>query len=306
MKKWLGVALLLVLAQYSGAAGYELQPRAVAADTWVIEGAVEDFAATNQCNIINTGFIVTEQGVLVINTGPSRAYGVAQRQAIARITSAPVVQVLNLNLHPDYFLGNQAYEPSVIMATALTREGQQREGDAYVSNLFRICGESMKGTEARPAPNDLKPGSYELGNHHLELLEFKGHTASDMVLMDRDTGVVFAGGLIFNERIPTTPHAHLQDWLKSLDQLAQQLKPESLIIPSHGPIHQGLAGLDGTRAYLLFLDLRLAQSARELKDLNEVLALPVPEPWKHWGGMPQEYRRNVVNLYPAYESGAFH
>jgi quinoprotein relay system zinc metallohydrolase 1 len=306
MKRWLAAVLFLVWAQYSGAAGYELRPRAVATDTWVIEGAVEDFAASNQCNIINTGFIVTEQGVLVINTGPSRAYGVAQRQAIARITAAPVVQVLNLNLHPDYFLGNQAYESSVIMATALTREGQQREGDAYVSNLFRICGESMKGTEARPALNDLRPGSYELGNHHLELLEFKGHTASDMVLMDRDTGVVFAGGLIFHERIPTTPHARLQDWLKSLDQLAQQLKPESLIIPSHGPVHRGVTGLEGTRAYLLFLDRRLTQSARELKDLNEVLALSVPEPWNHWGGMPQEYRRNVVNLYPAYESGAFH
>lgn len=285
---------------------YELVPRQVAPDTWVIEGAVEDFAPSNGCNIINTGFIVTSEGVLVVNTGPSREYGLAQRAAIHKITALPVVKVLNLNLHPDYFLGNQAYDPSLIMATSNTRAGQAREGSIYVDNLFHLCGDFMKGTEAQPAQNELRPGPLVLGGHHLDFMEFRGHTQSDVVVIDRDTGVVFAGGLIFQQRIPTTPHAQLSEWLQSLQKLSVLLNADSLIVPSHGPVHHGLLGLDATRGYLLFLDQRLSQSAEQLKDLNEVLNMPVPLPWNQWGAMPEEYRRNIINLYPQYESGAFH
>lgn len=301
------IAILFWLLSVSLSWGaMELIPRQVASDVWVFQGAVEDFSPANQCNIINTGFVVTTAGVLVINTGPSLAYGIAQRQAIARITSLPVVSVLNLNLHPDYFLGNQAYPASVIWATRMTREGQKREGDAYVTNLFRICGDTMKGTEAQPAQQELNPGPIHLGNHHFQVMEFRGHTASDLVVFDQESGIVFAGGLIFKQRIPTTPHAILKDWFHSLDQLTTWIQPNFLVVPSHGPLHHGLEGLNETRDYLHFLDQRLEQSARELKDLNEVLDQPVPDPWLHWGGMAQEYRRNVINLYPGYESGTFH
>ena len=57
---------------------YQLQPRQIAPDTWVIEGAVEDFSRANGCNIINTGFVSTAAGTLVLNTGPSRLYGELQ------------------------------------------------------------------------------------------------------------------------------------------------------------------------------------------------------------------------------------
>ena len=88
---------------------YRLKPRRIAENTWVIEGAVADFSRANGCNIINTAFIDTGDGVLVVNTGPSRLYGEQQRRAIAAVTPQPVRRVLNLNLHPDYFFGNQAW-----------------------------------------------------------------------------------------------------------------------------------------------------------------------------------------------------
>ena len=101
-----------------GRLDYQLQPRALAADTWVIEGAVEDFSRANGCNIINTGFIATPEGSWVINTGPSLQYGQQQRAAIARTSPYPVRGVVGLNLHPDYFLGNQAFADVPRRATA--------------------------------------------------------------------------------------------------------------------------------------------------------------------------------------------
>ncbi len=189
---------------------YRLAPRQIAADTWVIEGAVDDFSRDNGCNIINTGFIATSAGTLVINTGPSRLYGEQQREAIRRATALPVVQVINLNLHPDYFLGNQAWQDLPVAALAGTMAGQRAEGKAYEDNLFRLCGDWMKGSEHRPATQEVRPGQRQLGGHRIELLRLSGHTADDLVLIDHDSGLLFAGGLVFADRVPTTPHADLR------------------------------------------------------------------------------------------------
>ncbi|MDZ4328294.1 MAG: MBL fold metallo-hydrolase, partial [Pseudomonas sp.] len=71
---------------------YSLKPRQIAADTWLLEGSTDNFAKDNGGNIVNTAFIVTERGVVVIDTGPSRRYGEAMRKAIAATTDKPVIQ----------------------------------------------------------------------------------------------------------------------------------------------------------------------------------------------------------------------
>ncbi len=87
-------APLSALAQADMATlNYHLKPRQIAQGTWVIEGAVDDFSRANGCNIINTAFIATGAGVVVINTGTSRLYGEQQRQAIASVTQEPVQRV---------------------------------------------------------------------------------------------------------------------------------------------------------------------------------------------------------------------
>ncbi len=204
---------------------YRLQPRQIAPGTWVIEGAVADFLPANGCNIINTAFIATGDGVIVINTGPSRLYGEQQRRAItatlAAVTPQPVRRVLNLNLHPDYFFGNQAWDGVPTQALAGSIAGMQAEGESYANNLYRLCGGWMRGTQATPARQALEPGSFTLGDHHLELRRLQGHTGDDLVLLDHSTGVLFAGGLVFADRVPTTPHSYPAQWLHSLDLLAQ-------------------------------------------------------------------------------------
>ena len=226
---------------------YRLQPRRIAENTWVIEGAVADFSRANGCNIINTAFIATGEGVLVINTGPSRLYGEQQRRAIAAVTDEPVRQVLNLNLHPDYFFGNQAWADVPIQALAGSIEGQRAEGEAYADNLYRLCGDWMRATQATPAREALAPQTLRLGRHVLHLQRLQGHTGDDLVLLDEHTGVLFAGGLVFANRVPTTPHADAGAWLASLDQLRQWHAQGRfrLVVPSHGPVHAGLQGLGG-------------------------------------------------------------
>ncbi len=285
---------------------YRLKPRRIAENTWVIEGAVADFSRANGCNIINTAFIATGEGVLVINTGPSRLYGEQQRRAIAAVTDEPVRQVLNLNLHPDYFFGNQAWADRPTQALAGSIAGQRAEGEAYADNLYRLCGDWMRATVATPAREALAPQTLRLGPHVLQLQRLQGHTADDLVLLDEHTGVLFAGGLVFARRVPTTPHADAGAWLSSLDQLQQWHAQGRFrqVVPSHGPVHAGLEGIAQTRDWLQWLTALMQTSAEQGLDLSELLRQAVPERFASWAAQPAELHRSLAQWYPRYERQA--
>lgn len=314
--RWRALAALVLPALASvavaqadpAALDYRLKARALAPGVYVVEGANADFAPANGCNIINTGFIVGADGVLVVNTGPSKRYGEQLRALIAKTTAKPVKQVLHLNLHPDYFLGNQAFADVPRWATPATLEGMRAEARAYEDNLYRVCGDWMKGTEALLPDRSLDPAAgLALAGRRLALRELKGHTASDLVLTDLDSGVVFAGGLVFVERVPTTPHASLADWLAALDALAaaDAGQPFKTLVPSHGPVRPDARGIAQTRAYLRWLDSSFSAAARRGLEMTELLAQPVPAEFRGWAALATEYTRNVVHLYPAYEAQSF-
>ena len=284
---------------------YGLKARALAPGVWVVEGANADFTVQNGCNIINTGFIATGKGVVVINTGVSKRQGEQLRALIARTTAEPVIKVLQLNLHPDYFLGHQGFADVPRLATPATRAGVAREASAYEDNLYRLCGDWMKDTKALPPTVDLEVPSggqartWKVGRREFELREWTGHTDSDVVLIDKQSGVAFVGGLVFAQRIPTTPHAKVGPWLESLKALeALGLRT---VVPSHGPVHQGSEGIAQTRRYLQWLDGHFKKAAEQGLEMNELLRSPVPEEFKGWAAFSTEYTRNVAHLYPVYE-----
>ena len=282
-----------------GRLDYGLAARALAPGVWVVEGANADFSPANGCNIINTGFIATGSGVVVINTGPSKRYGEQLRALIGRTTSEPVVQVIHLNLHPDYFLGNQAFADVPRLATDATRAGMAREAKAYEDNLYRLCGDWMRGTEALLPTGTVALGPLHIGSRDMELREYRGHTDSDLVLVDKSSGVVFAGGLVFAQRIPTTPHAQVGPWLQSLRAFAAL--PVKTLVPSHGPVRADASAVGQTQRYLQWIDGRFRQLAAQGAEMNEVLRTEVPAEFRGWAAFGTEYTRNVAHLYPRYE-----
>ena len=287
---------------------YGLRARALADGVYVVEGANDDFTVANGCNIINTGFITTGAGVVVVNTGTSKRYGEQMRALIARTTQEPVVQVVQLNLHPDYFLGNQGFADVPRAATPVTRAGVAREAASYETNLYRLCGDWMLGTETVAPDRDTPAapatgGTWQVGARTFELREFSGHTASDLVLIDRTSGVAFVGGLVFVQRIPTTPHAQIGPWLQSLDALdALNLR---VMVPSHGPVQTtpeaARDGIAQTRRFLQWIDQHFSRWAAQGWEMNEVLRAPVPAEFRDWAAFRTEYVRNVAHLYPLYE-----
>jgi len=91
-------------------------------------------------------------------------------------------------------------------------------------------------------------------------------------------------------------------WLNSLEQLKRY--PVKVLIPSHGPISDGVVAIDQTIDYLRWLDERFITAANQGLEINQVMRLPIPERFSKMAAMPAEYHRSVATLYPAYETAA--
>ena len=81
-------------------------------------GATEWFDQANGGNIVNAAFVEVPDGVVVVDTGPSRRYGEAFRALIERtLPGRPVLRVYNTHHHPDHCFGNQAFDPASIASS---------------------------------------------------------------------------------------------------------------------------------------------------------------------------------------------
>lgn len=307
MKRWLPLVLAGVALCAAGADfDYRLQAQAVAPDVQVFVGRSEDFTPANGGNIVNTGFIVAPAGVVVIDTGPSLRYGRQMRTAIATVTDRPVALAINTHHHPDHFLGNQAFAGAPIGALAATGRGIAGEGNAFAENLFRLTGDWMKGTEVVVPDRTLAAGALEVAGRRLRLLALDGHTGADLAVYDEASGVLFAGDLVFNDRAPTTPHAHVGHWLAALDALEAITREPGFtaLVPGHGAVAKDAGPIRRTRAWLRWLSRAMAESAAAGLDMNEVLARPLPREFADLPVAASEYRRSVGHLFPAAEQEA--
>lgn len=299
--------------------GTSLRPKRIADGVWYFEGAREHFTRANGGNIVNTGFIETTGGAVVIDSGPSLRYGQAQRKAIREATGRDVQRVYITHAHPDHFLGSQAYEGLLVEALAPTVRVIQRDGEALTQNLYLLVGGAMSGTVPRaPSPlTGLGPGAtsapgmsprlgdattVEIGERKLRLIALAGHTAADLAVFDERTGTLFAGDLVFFERAPTTPNADLDVWLAALAQL--QALPYKVLVPGHGPVVSDDTAIAQTRAYLEWIRDTLTTAAAEGLDMNEVMRARAPERLKRLAVLEEEWQRTVMHLYPAIEEGS--
>ncbi|MGR8920497.1 MAG: quinoprotein relay system zinc metallohydrolase 1 [Gammaproteobacteria bacterium] len=302
-------ALLMALVALCLAAGaaeqrYVLEAEPVATDTWLVRGSTEHFSMHNGGNIANTAFIATGAGVVVIDTGPSAQYGEALAALIERTTSEPVIRVYNTHHHPDHFLGNQAFAGVPIYALADTRQAMAEQAEAFSDNLYRLLGTWMKGTVPHLPGLDVVPGTETLGGHELEFFAYRGHTAGDLVILDRTTGTLFVGDLVFNRRAPTTPSADLDAWQSAL--LALNGAEFELLVPGHGAPVRKRAPIAETADYLRWLAGRIDEAVTGGRSMGETLYLPVPRRFDIHDTLVEEYRRSVMHVFPDVEHAFFH
>ncbi|MBK1851802.1 quinoprotein relay system zinc metallohydrolase 1 [Marinobacter sp. 1-4A] len=304
---WLVAAMFWLLAYSSGAGAstksYNLEAILVADGVWVVAGSTENFSKTNGGNILNTGFIETGEGVVVIDTGPSRRYGEEFRALIESHTSEPIVKVLITHHHPDHAFGSQAFEPNTLYMLDESASLLEQDGEAFSDNMYRMIGDWMRGTEVTVPMNRVQPGLLSLGSRQLRLIAMQGHTGADLVVLDEASGVLFASDMVFFNRALTTPQTPgLAVWRSEIRELAQL--PFSLVVPGHGPVIQDDRAFLQMIDYLTWLDDVLAGSAARGLSASEVIDTAIPERFSELEGARYELVRTVSHLYADYEKRA--
>lgn len=299
--RWLPILAMICFSLTARADfDYGLQPRQIADGVWLLEGSTENFAQNNGGNIVNSGFIVTDQGVLVIDSGPSKRYGEALRLAIAGVTDKPVLTLWLTHHHPDHVLGNQAFADVPIAALAATTALLAEQGEAMAENMYRLVGDWMRGTEVVLPTQTLTPGLLEVGGRRLRLLGLRGHTGADLAILDEASGVLFAGDLLFYQRALTTPGTPgLDVWLSDLEQL--QALPWKQIVPGHGPVASNAAPFTQMRDYLGWLDSVMREGAAQGAEMSELIGVAIPPRFAAISLSRYELIRSVSHLYPRYE-----
>jgi glyoxylase-like metal-dependent hydrolase (beta-lactamase superfamily II) len=147
-RRWWRAALLgLTLPAFAAPA--ILPVAEVANGIFVIPAPLADASPENNGRVVNSGFIVGRDGVIVIDSGANQRHGEAILATVARVTEKPVKLLIDTHPHPQNVLGNSAFaERGIpILATAATVAAMDERCPTCLASLRQSVGEeAMRGT----------------------------------------------------------------------------------------------------------------------------------------------------------------
>lgn len=302
----LGLLLGPAAAQgVSSPSGMRAEP--VAADTWFVQGVSAMGSSANRNFISNAGFVVTPDGVLVVDALGSPPLAQELLALIKARTSAPIRYVVVTHCHADHIYGLQVFKQAgaQIIAHAgcrdyLASDTARLRLEASRVDLFPWVDEDTRlvvpdrwlGEGGRDDDLVLTLGTRRFRLHHAG----PAHTTEDLVVHDETTGVVFAGDIVFRGRIPFIGQADSRKWIAALDQMLAQ-KPR-VLVPGHGPLSLNpQADLALIRDYLVYLRQSLAEAANRLEPFDEAYARI---DWSRFAHLPLFTAANRMNAYNTY------
>lgn len=275
----------------------------VADNVWFVQGEAALGSSANRNFISNAAFVATGDGVVVIDALGSPTLANELIDEIRRVTQEPIRYLIVTHYHADHIYGLQAFKAAgaTILAHAEGREYLNSDTarlrlQASRQDLFPWIDEA---TRLLPADRwlDQQETTLHVGNvdfviHHVG----PAHTSEDLVVFIRQSGVLFAGDLVFRGRIPFVGEADSGRWIESLKTLID-LKP-SIMIPGHGPMSKDpLADLEMTRDYLQYLRKAMGEAADNLEPFDQAYK---KTDWSRFEHMPLFRAANRMNAYNTY------
>ena len=112
MQKFYLFTLLFILSIQTAMAGYldRFKAEQVSPHVYVIHGPLELPNETNEGFMNNPAFVITNDGVVVVDPGSSVHTGNMLLREIRKITDKPVIAVFDTHVHGDHWLGNDAIQ----------------------------------------------------------------------------------------------------------------------------------------------------------------------------------------------------
>jgi len=196
----------------------------------------------------NSGFIVSQRGVVVIDSTWTLRDAEWMAYEIGKVTEKKVIYVVNTHCHGDHVFGNQVFPAPIIAARSTLNRMRTAVANEWSSqNLFQkaLSYRGAGTTPDYPDPERLKEVhivlpeiafeaqmTLNLGELELEIILLSGHTPDSSVVYLPQDKILFAGDLLFVDRYPTLRNGNLMDWMISLDRIKRM--DIRTFVPGHG------------------------------------------------------------------------
>ena len=236
-------------------AGLRLQP--INDRIHAIVGPFGNRSPENLGNNATFGFVITDAGVVLIDSGGSAKGAAAIEALIKQVTDQPVKLVINTGGQDHRWLGNAYFKArgARIIASQAAVEDQRARLQAQLSRLENLVGaEGLAGTEPVYADETFEEQTrLSLGGTTFELtMVGPAHTPGETLVWLPEERVAFSGDVVYVGRmLRVGSHSNSARWIEAFETLAA-LEPE-VVIPGHGPATDLAQARADTLDYLVFL-----------------------------------------------------
>jgi glyoxylase-like metal-dependent hydrolase (beta-lactamase superfamily II) len=273
---------------------------------YAIVGPLGQRSVANSGLNANYGFVVTDQGVILIDSGASAHSAAMLEKAIAQVTPQPVRWVLNTGSQDHRWLGNDyfARKGALVHALAATVKTQKAVAEQQITGMARFVGDQMKGTSPRHA-DVVHPGpevSLQLGGVQIQWMETNAHYPGDTMVHLPKAEANFTGDLVYVDRLlGVLPQSNVRKAHQAFERL-RALSPAH-VVPGHGRVTNMVQAQKETASYYTFLIDNIGAAARNLDPMSETLdKFSSPTQFKHLQNFEELHRGNMNRVFVDFEA----
>lgn len=298
--KLLLVVLNLIFIPLLLAFEYKIQPKKVSSDIYCFFGAPQAINTENNGNMVNSCFVDMGKSYLVIDSGPTYNYAQEAYGVMKTIKDQPVSYVINTHAHDDHWLGNSYYKQLGIDIIGSAQF--KNEAKLEVTRMQRNITEEAYKNTTQEFPNlfveDKKTITIDAKKINFSRVHDKAHSSSDLLVYIPSKSAIFAGDLVFNDRLLSLRDGNINRWIEELSKMRDG--NYTYIIGGHGTM-VNKHSIDTTYEYLVTLKKEIIAALDEGVEIDEAVNNIVMEKFKDVAMYDVLHRQNVETAYRTLE-----
>ncbi len=263
-------------------------------------------ATDNEGFISNAAAVVTDDGVVVIDTLGSPSLAALFLGKIRSVTDKPVVKVIVTHYHADHIYGLQVFKS--LGATIIAPAGYADYLDAPVAKQRleerRLSLDPWVNDDTYLVSPDVvidKNTSFTLGGIDFEITYLgTAHSDGDLSVFVKPDRVLISGDLIFEGRVPFTGNADTGHWLALLEKMDNNNLVA--LVPGHGAAaKEPKAAIQLTLHYLQKVRAVMQGAVDEMLPFDEVYDAADWSEFEQLPAFTAAHRRNAYGVYLSLE-----
>lgn len=279
-------------------------PQKVSDNVYSAIGETDAPSYENSGHNNNLSFIVTSDGVVVVNASSSYLLAKALHDEIKKITKQPVKYVILENAQGHAMLGSNYWQEqgAKIVAQKDAAAVMKRYAKASIERMQARQKDKGKFTKAT-VPDIIFDDKYEinLGGTIIQALHLgPAHSPGDIVVWLPQQKLVISGDMAFHQRLlPVTEHTDTAAWINTWDTKFEPLGAK-IVIPGHGTPTNMDEVRKYTRDYLIYVREQVAKILEEDGDLQQAYEMDLSA-YKHLDTFDDLAKQNIGRIFRAME-----